>query len=317
PFIVGFEVFNTETTEGFADIVLPATCILEEDNWGTGFMQNFNHAWGRADWCYHIAQRVVEPMAERRSAHEVGLDILDRLGQAWGRVKYEPNLLRGDLKEAFLEGAGLATASEIPFLRPSADGGQGEWILEFVSPYILVDGFIRGELLGGESDVIEVAFRSQVPKRFGLSEPDKWKPWKVLASKPGPFRVGLDIADSAEGSSSFHGTYRYQMRFRFQAAAAASQVGLADFGIVSFFENGIMSIPQIFAGGNTIRFKVGDAAEIQSDIYVTYTWEDRAGEPGRHTKQITPELFFKENEAVYTINAPKLWRCNSLVISYP
>jgi anaerobic selenocysteine-containing dehydrogenase len=85
PFIVGFEVFNTETTEGFADIVLPATCILEEDNWGTGFMQNFNHAWGRADWCYHIAQRVVEPMAQRRSANEIGLDILDRLGKEWGR----------------------------------------------------------------------------------------------------------------------------------------------------------------------------------------------------------------------------------------
>jgi len=239
------------------------------------------------------------------------------LGQAWGRVKYQPDLSRSDLKEAFLDGAGLDTASESPFLRPANDGGEGEWILEFASPYILVDGFIRGELLGSDSDVVEVAFRSQVPKRFDLSEPDKWKPWKVLTSKPGPFRVGLDRADSAEGSSSFHGTYRYQVRFRFQSAAAASQVGLADFGIVSFFENGIMSIPQIFAGENTVRFKVGDAAEIQSDIYVTYTWEDRVGQPGSHTKQITPELFFKENEAVYTIDAPELWRCNSLVVSYP
>ncbi|MFC1816173.1 molybdopterin dinucleotide binding domain-containing protein, partial [Thermodesulfobacteriota bacterium] len=85
PFIVGFEVFNSETTEGFADIVLPATCILEEDNWGTGLMLNFNHAWGRADWCYHITQRVVEPMAQRKSAHEVGIEILDRLGKEWDR----------------------------------------------------------------------------------------------------------------------------------------------------------------------------------------------------------------------------------------
>jgi hypothetical protein len=239
------------------------------------------------------------------------------LGQAWGRARYQPNLSRGDLREALLEGEGLATAKESPYLRPSADGGKGEWILEFVSPYVLVDGFIRGDLLAGEEDVAEVAFRSQVPKRLNLSQPDEWKPWKVLASKSGPFHVGLDEADSAEGSSSFHGTYRYQVRLRFKASSSSSQTGLADFGIVAFFENGIMSIPQIFSGENTVRFKVQDSARVDSDIYVTYTWESRSGREDSHTKRICPALFFKENEAVYTINAPDLWRCKSLVIEYP
>jgi len=84
-FIVGFEVFNSETTEGFADIVLPATCTLEEDNWATGLSQNFNHTWGMEDWCYHIAQNVLGYKTERKSAYELGFDILERLGKEWGR----------------------------------------------------------------------------------------------------------------------------------------------------------------------------------------------------------------------------------------
>lgn len=239
------------------------------------------------------------------------------LGQAWGRIKYQPDLSRGDLREALLEGEGLVMTSESPFLRPSMDVGNGEWVLEFVSPYILVDGFIKGELVGKETDVVEVAFRSQVAKRSNLSEPDKWNPWKALASKPGTFRVALDRTDAAEGSSSLHGTYRYQVRFRFQSSSSAAQVGLADFGIVAFFENGIMSIPQIFAGSNTVRFKVRDVSGLDSDIYVEYTWEDREGRKASNRKRLYPELFFKDNEAVYTIDAPGLWRCNSLVISYP
>ena len=85
PFIVSFEVFNSESTEGFADIVLPDTCYLEEGQWSNGLAQNFNHAWGTEDWCYHISQPVVEPKAQRRHSYEVGLEILDRLGKEWGR----------------------------------------------------------------------------------------------------------------------------------------------------------------------------------------------------------------------------------------
>ena len=85
PYIVCFEVFNSEMTEGFADIVLPDTCFLEESQWSNGLAQNFNHAWGMDDWSYHISQRIVEPIAERRHSYDVGLEILERLGKEWGR----------------------------------------------------------------------------------------------------------------------------------------------------------------------------------------------------------------------------------------
>ena len=78
---VVFEIFNTELTEGFADIVLPDTCYLEETSWVEGYGFNFNHAFGMDDWCYHIQQPVVEPLAERRNINDVVREILDRLGK--------------------------------------------------------------------------------------------------------------------------------------------------------------------------------------------------------------------------------------------
>ncbi|MFC1953767.1 molybdopterin dinucleotide binding domain-containing protein, partial [Chloroflexota bacterium] len=85
PYIVVIELFNNETTEAYADIVLPDTCFLEKDNWATGLAQNFNHAWGMDDWCYHIGQKVVEPIAERRHSFDVGFEIMDRLGKEYGK----------------------------------------------------------------------------------------------------------------------------------------------------------------------------------------------------------------------------------------
>jgi len=81
PFIFVFELFNTELTEGYADIVLPDTCYLEETNWSEGLGLNFNHAFGMDDWCYHIQQPVVEPRGERREFINVLYELADRLGK--------------------------------------------------------------------------------------------------------------------------------------------------------------------------------------------------------------------------------------------
>jgi len=80
PFFVVFELFNTETTEGFADIVLPATSYLEE-SYGPGLVdQNFNQAPGMDDWCLHITQPVIEPTYSRRQWETVLLELAERLG---------------------------------------------------------------------------------------------------------------------------------------------------------------------------------------------------------------------------------------------
>lgn len=96
-FVVVSELFNTETSEGFADIVLPDTCYLEKDSWHVGLMQNFNHAWGMDDWSYHITQKIVEPIHQRKGTDEVTYEIARRLGKEWGR-----NLIR-EANERFLK----------------------------------------------------------------------------------------------------------------------------------------------------------------------------------------------------------------------
>jgi len=80
PFIVVSELFNTELTEGFADIVLPDTCYLEQLTWFEGRGQNFNYPFGIGDWCYHITQPVIRPKADRRSFTTVMWELMDRLG---------------------------------------------------------------------------------------------------------------------------------------------------------------------------------------------------------------------------------------------
>ncbi len=75
-----YEILNNELTEGFADIVLPGVSYLEDCD-GSGFAgQNFNHAFGMADWCCHVVQPVVELKGQRRRWQQVLYDIACRLG---------------------------------------------------------------------------------------------------------------------------------------------------------------------------------------------------------------------------------------------
>ena len=81
PFVVVFELFDTELASGFADIVLPDTCYLEESGWAEGYGFNFNHSFGMEDWCYHVQVQVVPPTAERRNVADVLREILNKIGR--------------------------------------------------------------------------------------------------------------------------------------------------------------------------------------------------------------------------------------------
>ncbi|MBI4296800.1 MAG: molybdopterin-dependent oxidoreductase [Chloroflexi bacterium] len=79
PFSVVFELFSTELAEGFADIVLPDVCYLENPAFDT-FVPSMSQPFGMDPWAVHIAQPVVPAGGERRSSVDVAWEILDRLG---------------------------------------------------------------------------------------------------------------------------------------------------------------------------------------------------------------------------------------------
>jgi anaerobic selenocysteine-containing dehydrogenase len=79
-YIVAWELMNNEFTEGFADLVLPDVSYLEQSNIFEGGHTNYQYPPGLDDWCYHITQKAVEPMYERRDMVEVMWGVMERLG---------------------------------------------------------------------------------------------------------------------------------------------------------------------------------------------------------------------------------------------
>jgi anaerobic selenocysteine-containing dehydrogenase len=96
PFIVVSELFNTELTEGFADIVLPDCCYLEQLTWFEGKGQNFNYPYGLDDWCFHITQPVVAPKPHRRGFVQVIEDLAERMGYRENWIKLLNNFIGFD-----------------------------------------------------------------------------------------------------------------------------------------------------------------------------------------------------------------------------
>ena len=168
--------------------------------------------------------------------------------------------------------------------------------------------------MGAPGDV-RVEFRSLEAKARSEREPDVWSDWEMLSSKPGAFAETLDRVKAEAGKPSLHGVYRFQVRVAVSPDAQAGVgAGLKALKLTSHFETGIMSIPQIFAGRNKIRFKVDDASDVDGPIRVTYRYETKAG--GRSHEQVLTARDFRGNEALYEIDAPGLIRCKSLTISY-
>jgi len=79
PFIVSFDITLTEFSE-FADLVLPDASYLEALDSRPNVPFIFNHPAGLGAWSWPVRQPVVPPAGQRRSAAEVLIALVDRLG---------------------------------------------------------------------------------------------------------------------------------------------------------------------------------------------------------------------------------------------
>ena len=96
-FIVDIDIYPTEFSEGFADILLPDASYLERSDW-MGIQHSYHNIPPLLDepWCFHVTQRVIEPMYERKPTTQIILDIAEKIGATQAINTYYNNMLRLD-----------------------------------------------------------------------------------------------------------------------------------------------------------------------------------------------------------------------------
>ncbi len=236
------------------------------------------------------------------------------LCQAWGRLGYRAPLAGDGYLDAAASITNITHKSQAPYLRPSAAATASEAIFDFYCPFILVDGVFSGELAAGPEDRVSLEIRTLASKLDNRDEPDRWSSWRTLASGGGPFEVSLGRESYTPDKVTIHGKYRFQLRMKAYATGNPENVGLNTLAFKCCFETGIMSIPQIFAGDNTVTFKVADQQAVKGGIKFTYKYQTEAGECTIQTG-LNPEAF-SSNQASIALKTPGLIRCNSLAIEY-
>jgi anaerobic selenocysteine-containing dehydrogenase len=108
PFAIAFQPFHNETTEGFCDIVLPATDTFEALDIASGFGVTFNYSIGLDPWSMHVRMPVTEPRGEARDLQDMLNDLADRVGI---RDEYNAGL---DDVYTFREARGTRPKDDIP-----------------------------------------------------------------------------------------------------------------------------------------------------------------------------------------------------------
>jgi anaerobic selenocysteine-containing dehydrogenase len=80
PFTFSINTMQNETTEGFADIVLPECDFLESLDVASAIGFFFNYPIGLDKWSFHLGMPVVEPKYERRDTLDIFFDLAERVG---------------------------------------------------------------------------------------------------------------------------------------------------------------------------------------------------------------------------------------------
>ncbi|MEW5976837.1 MAG: hypothetical protein AB1898_13620 [Acidobacteriota bacterium] len=274
----------------------------------------FDGNWMKFDPNYRFAKAyLVEVPANEGYNSEVSGG--KTIGQAWGQITHEPDWQNPQFLQVTAIDTDFRHHTTAPYLQPATLQGGGTAVFDYYSPYVLVDGTLMGEWLASPKDQVNVEIRTLLPKPRQRDEPDVWSPWQSISSTTSPFKVDLGRARFNGRDVSLHGVYRFQLRFSMKSnSERTTAVGLKALKLRVYFETGLMSIPRIVAGPNTIHFKVVDSREVRAPVEVVYRYRTSSGS-ARHRQVIQPD-HFHNNVATYRFEAPGLTRCDSLLIRY-
>ncbi len=267
--------------------------------------------WPRFDPNYAWAKPYLETIP-KGEGYDKELEGGKTIGQAWGTIEYQPNLAQGDLADVMAADSTLSLAKAAPFLRAKDAGTGGSAILDFYSPYVLVDGELDAAF-AGPSGSTTVELRTLTAKPWP-SDKDQWSQWQTLPASDGRLKIELGRPRFNGKDVSIHGVYRFQIRVNVKGDSQRRTSGLSALRMKLFFETGIMSIPPLFAGNNDMRFELDDASRLRGPVTISYAYDSKAGK--RTTEQRLLPSDFKQGVASFSVRVPDLTRCDSVSIRY-
>jgi hypothetical protein len=235
------------------------------------------------------------------------------IGQAWGEIDYQPDLTNAALDDVFLPGATLVAAKQAPYLRPAAAAVGGTAVLDFYSPYVLVDGELDAAVTG-QADDVTLEIRTLNAKTRSQDDAEEWSAWRSLPAVNGRVKTALGEAAFPGQPASVHGVYRFQLRLTVPPNRQGRVAGLSALRVRSGFENGIMTLPRLFAGRNDMRLELQGAAKLRGPVTVSYRYRDAQGVQVRERRLQPAE--FAGNAATFSLETPGLIRCESVTIRY-
>jgi anaerobic selenocysteine-containing dehydrogenase len=80
PFFFSINLTHNETTEGFADIVLPDVHAYESHDVASSIGFFFNYPIGMDKWSFHVRMPVVEPKHDLKDTLDIYFELADRMG---------------------------------------------------------------------------------------------------------------------------------------------------------------------------------------------------------------------------------------------
>lgn len=198
--------------------------------------------------------------------------------QAHGALLFAP-LLNGRFADSLYQPAvNIATGGEGRTLRPAKAGKPAELVYLVQTPYVIVDSKMAGDFLlgeGGQAKVsISLADWRQRDSTLEQVVPEKpvWK--TVWESGAGP---GARNMRRVESDLSLRGEYKFLVKVQMLAARNVASVEMSRLAFTVRFQEGVMALPRLLPGENTIRM-VGGAVPAGYQILATYTWDDTEGQ---------------------------------------
>ncbi len=206
--------------------------------------------------------------------HVVRLDDDIQIHQAHGALLFTPEMNERFADSLYLPAVNVAVGGEGRTLRPARAGKPAELIYLVQTPYVIVDTKLAGDFLLGEAGRVKVSVaRAEWRRRDSTLDqviPDKPQ-WNVVwESGAGPGQRNMRLLES---DLRLRGQYKFLVKVQMFSGKDASDVEVSGLAFALRFQEGMMALPRLLPGKNTIHV-TGGVIKPGYQLRVTYAWDD-------------------------------------------